>query len=236
MKHFAIFATAVLAVGLCAIAANAGTLGTYGDTQVVTAGPYDSPLNLPAAYLLTSSTTAGVGYSGVYWTAPGGFTLSSLTTLSADFDFLTGSAGGGAPRFSLIDPSNNEAYLYWGTNASSCGGAATPAGWSNTGNLAAGTGLYVASNGFGGDHNPNTCVAFSTFAGLVGGTDLTYITVDLDAGFAEAQAMLLDNVDINGTVFDAPAPVPEPTSVLLLGAGLLALAVSFGRKSALGRL
>jgi hypothetical protein len=211
---------------LCAFAslATADTVGTYGDTTVVT-GPDGHP-----AWQL-SSTSMGAGYSGVYVAFSELFTPAMLTQLSAQYVMLTGTFGGGAPRFSIIDTtnnSNNEAYVFWGTPQS--GGSFTDPNsgnttYANTGNYASltSTDLRVQNNGFGGGSTGASYETWSQFVAMEGATAIGYITIDLDGGFTGDQVMDTTDFDIDGTVYapSAGSTVPEPGSVWMIAGALL---------------
>ena len=232
---FALIAVCAFA-SLCA----ADSIGTYGDTTVVT-GPDGNP-----AWQLSSTSTGLFGYSGVYLTITGPLTAAwrvvansgcaltptLLNQLSADYVMETGTFGGGAPRFSLTDSSNNEAWIYWGTPTGG-GSFSDPNNgnttYANTGNYAspASPDVRVYSNDFGGDNSPNTGQTWAQFVAAAGGTQIAFVSLDLDGGFTGNQVMDT-NFDINGVVY-APSAVPEPGSLGLLlcalsvlgGAGLI---------------
>ena len=186
-----------------------------------------------AGLQMTSDNAIPGDYAGMEYQITSGLTVNDLTNLSADYTWQQGTFAGGSPRFTLFDQSFHAAYVYWGTPGGGCsmGGVPpvnTPA---TTGNYVGDAGLRVASNGFGGDNNPNTCVSWSSFASLVGGTQLSFITLDLDAGFAGTQQMTLQSFTVNNDTFDAvAASVPEPGSLALFGSGLLGLAGTIRRR------
>jgi hypothetical protein len=217
VRRFFVF-TALVVVSSQARSAWADSLGTYGDVAVI-GGDYQ-----------LTATKNPVGYAGVYYTAPANQVLSDITQLSADYEMTAGTFNGGAPRFSLWDTTNNpnnEAYVYWG--APQVGGTFTDPNYlsntlNNTGNFAnlASSDVRVYSNGFGGLNTPNTGMTWASFVAAEGNVPLGYISVDLDGGWAAGtQVMLLNNININGKVYTAPAPVPLPeaawTGLLILG-------------------
>ena len=214
--------------------AMADTLFTYGATAVIATPP--SPANNPPPQSRVwqfTSDTSGLGYAGMYVAISGSLTPTGLTSLSAEYWMATGAFGGGAPRFSLWDSSNNEAYLYWGTPAG--GSFSDPQhglAWGNTGNYAdlLSSDLRVYSNGFGGDNNPNVGVSWATFlaTGSVSSTQIADISLDLDGGFTGTQVLDVASFDINGHNYNAPTP--EPSSLVLLGSGILGLAGILRRK------
>lgn len=214
---------ATAAIGLLAApaAALADTSGTYGDVAVVNTGPASDP----TVFQLTSDP-AGAGYAGLYFAFSGPLTLSDITQLSADYQMTVGTIGGGAPRFSIGDTTNNaanEAYVYFGTPAA--GGAFTDpnAGvWANTGNYAdlGSADVRVQVNGFGGDSTGASYETWADFVGHDGGVSVGFVTLDLDGGFSPpGQQMLADNFTVNNDVLTASGGVAEPASWALLIAG-----------------
>ncbi len=93
---------------LAVVPAGAGpAFGSYG-AVTVQGGNFD-----------LVSDPAGVGYAGLYYdaTPPNSLTVGGLTNLSANYSMTAGNFGGGSPRFSLSDNTNNlnnEAYVYFG--------------------------------------------------------------------------------------------------------------------------
>jgi hypothetical protein len=207
---------AALCISACL--APADTVNTYGDATVVT-GPDSNP-----AWQLTSDSSGPNTYGGVYVTITGTLTPATLTQLSADYLMLTGTFGGGAPRFSIIDTTsntNNEAYVYFGTPAG--GGSFTDpnkgnTNYANTGNYAnlSSSDVRVYSNGFGGFGNGNTGQTWAQFVASVGTVDIGYLSLDLDGGFTGNQVMDIANFDVNGTIYNPTSPVPEPGSLNLM--------------------
>lgn len=217
-----------LAAIACVPPAVADPIGTYGDTTVVT-GPDAQP-----AWQL-SSTSSGLGYAGVYVTITGPLTPATLTQLSAAYVMTTGTFGGGAPRFSIIDTTSNtfnEAYVYFGTPTGG-GSFSDPNNgnttYANTGNYAdlASSDIRVYSNGFGGFGNGNTGQTWAQFLADPGvaGTQIGFITIDLDGGFTGNQVMDVGSFNVNGTVYTPGAPtVPDNgTSLELLAVSALGL-------------
>jgi hypothetical protein len=198
---------------------------TYGDVVVTT---FDGT----PVWQITSDPS-GTGYGGLDVQITGAFTPADLTSLSATYNQTTGVFVGGAPRFSLWDPSGNEAWDYWGTNSGGCGEADPNAGSPNlnsTGNFITSGAASLASNGFGGNNNPNQCVAFSSFlaTGNVSTTQITDITLDVDGGWTANGPQVLDvaSVEVNGNTFTPSVATPEPTTfgLFALGLGVIGLA------------
>jgi hypothetical protein len=231
-KKCILLGTVAIAAGMAA-SADAGSLGTYGDVTITGDG-----------YELTS-VDGGTGfpnphptaYAGVY-TNTSSLTPDTLTELSVDYEMQEASFENGAPRFSIGDSSGNEAYIYFGNTTNGFNFTDPNAGSSSlnsTGNYAdllSGE-LRVESNGFGGLNTSNTPMTWSQFltadGGIAGSAAIAFITVDLDGGDGAlgTQEMLLNNLDINGTIYSAPAvPLPAPiyaVPVLMAGLGVLQL-------------
>lgn len=213
IKIGAALAAALLTMGV----AKANVIQTYGD---VTAGPGGN------GYYLTSSP--GGGYGGLYYdfsSAP--ITLNQLTNLSATFQMTQGTLGNGAPRFSLIDTTNNtlnEAYIYFGTPA---GGGSfidpSPGSTESTGNLVLSPDIRVQVNGFNGDSTGAGYETFAQFLAKDGSADLAFVTLDVDGGFSQTQQALI-------TDFTVTAAVPEPSTWVMMTLGFIGLGFLTYRK------
>jgi hypothetical protein len=226
----AILATVVSICPLFSSQAFADSFHLYsppGNEAIVSPGPDGD-----SDFLLTS-TQSPPGYAGMYLQVTGSLDINQILTLSARYEMTQGTFGAGAPRFTLFDDSvsENPAYVYWGTPAG--GGVFTDpnAGspvLNSTGNLAdlSSTAVRIESEGFGGlvtGPGPASFLTWSQFASHVGTTGLSFITLDLDAGFAGTQQMYADDFRVNAEDFDAqgtPAAVPEPASLMLVASGL----------------
>ncbi|MGN6590232.1 MAG: VPLPA-CTERM sorting domain-containing protein [Sphingomicrobium sp.] len=197
--------------------AQAATYATYGDA-----------FNNGTAFDLTSYGSSGVGYSGLEMQPSGTLTLGAITQLSSDYNMISGSFGGGAPRFTLFDQNLNAVYAYWGTPLG--GGSfanpvpdGTP---SNTGNYAdlLSTDVRFYSNGFGGLNSPNSGLTWAQLVAAVGSTDVTWVTLDLDGGFTGDQHLLVNNFAVNGDVFSAaPSTTPLPAALPMFATGMAGL-------------
>ena len=199
---------------------------TYGETAL-TSGPATDPVVLQ----LTSDTSQGhAGYAGIAGQVNGLLTLDTLSQLNAQYEMTTGTINGGAPRFSIIDTTNNssnEMYIYWGTPQP--GGSFTDPNvgtWANTGNLAdaLSSDARIQINGFGGVNTGSTYITYAQAEELVGNVSIGYVTVDLDGGFAGKQVMITDDFTVNGAVLQASSlSTPEPSSLLLGIVGALGI-------------
>lgn len=219
----------VFALCACASLACADTLGTYGDTTIVT-GPDGNP-----AWQL-SSTSSGSGYSGIYVAFSETVTPATITHLSANYVMVTGTFGGGAPRFSVIDTTSNpsnEAYVFWGTPQT--GGSFTDPNsgntmYANTGNYAdnTSTDLRVQNNGFGGGSTGASYETWNAFVASEPTVPIAYLTIDLDGGFTGDQVMDVTDFDINGVIYTPTVTptVPEPASLAPVSSGLALLAAA----------
>ena len=218
-----------LALAVSCLHAQSTSFGTYGDTSVIANGPGGVP-----AYQLTSNPSLQ-DYSGIYVQFNSPFTVADLTQLSADFEMTQNTIANGAPRFSIIDTTNNalnEAYVFFGIPNGS-GGFMDPAPgtYESTGNEVTSAYLVVQNNGFGGGSTHNAYESWADFVSQEGSVNIGYITVDVDGGFSNIQTADVGNFDVNGTLYNPTAPTPEPGSLALLGTGLLGAAGEIFRRA-----
>lgn len=194
MKKFLIAAVVVvsLAVVAPALAADPTTSGTATITSGVA--------TLTSDFTDTSTTN---DFGALAFSLPAGTTLSSLTTLSADYNITDGSCGGGSPRFQLnIDGKNVQVYLGPTPNFTGCA-----TGWTSTGNLATNPDLRVDLTQYGG-------AFYSTWAqavALLGSHTVTGIDFAVDGGWSQTgkkQVVQVKNVTINGTTYLGPTSPP----------------------------
>lgn len=185
-------------------------LGVAGESAAKTRGGagYTLVSNSPGSAALTSpgdnSTTAvqltSTGASG--WGAIGfavtkGLRLRDVTTLSTDYEFLTGSCWGGAPRLTVgvSNGTTKETYFYIGT-APSWTGCPSDA-WTYTGNLATPTSPIDDSQLPGG----STSDTYAHAQAKYGSYAVEYIAIDLDGGWKGTQTADFDNTQVNSTLY-----------------------------------
>lgn len=177
-----------LVVGIGPVSA-AGGYTLFGDATLV--HPGDNSLT---AVQLRS---VGTGFGGIDFSIPAGLTLSEIQKLSTDYEFTTGSCGGGAPRFS-INVGGVNAFVYIGPPPSYTG--CPPNVWANTGNLATQASLVDTSQLPGG-------AFYDTFAAAdlkYGSEVVTGIQLVTDGGWSVAggtQTVLVDNVMIDDATY-----------------------------------
>ena len=183
-----------LVVAAPALAADPTTSGTATISNGVA--------TLTSDYSDTSTTN---DFGALTFAVPAGTTLSSLTTLSAEYNITDGSCGGGSPRFQLnIDGKNVFVYLGPTPNFTGCA-----TGWTSTGNLATNPDLRVDTSQLGGSQYSTWAQAVS----LLGSHTVTGIDFAVDGGWsqtAKKQVVQVKNVTINGTTYLVP-PAPPTT-------------------------
>jgi len=191
MKKYLIAAVVVvsLAVVAPALAADPTTSGTATITNGVA--------TLTSDFTDTSTTN---DFGALTFSVPSGTTLSSLTTLSADYNITEGSCGGGSPRFQLnIDGKNVFVYLGPTPNFTGCA-----SGWTSTGNLATNPDLRVDLSQLGGSQYSTWAQAVT----LLGSHTVTGINFAVDGGWsqtAKKQVVQVKNVTINGAAYLVPS-------------------------------
>jgi hypothetical protein len=191
MKKLLLSAVVVmsLVVAAPALAADPSTSGTATISNGVA--------TLTSDFTDTSTTN---DYGALTFPLPAGTTLSSLTTLSADYSSTEGTCGGGSPRFQLnIDGKN--VFVYLGPTPSFTGCAA---GWTSTGNLATSPDLRVDLSQLGGSQSSTWAQAVS----LLGSHTVTGIQFAVDGGWSQTgkkQVVQVENVAVNGSTYLVPS-------------------------------
>ena len=192
---FAAVLVCSLAIAAPALAADPATSGTATIANGVATLTSD---------FSDTSTTNDFGALG--FTVPAGTTLASLTTLSAEYNIVEGSCGGGSPRFQLnIDGKNVFVYLGPTPNFTGC-----VTGWTSTGNLATNSELRVDLSQYGGSQYSTWAQAVS----LLGSHVVTGVGFAVDGGWSQTgkkQVVQVRSVMINGTTYLTQAPAPTPS-------------------------
>lgn len=159
------------------------------------------------------------------------FALNDLGVLSTDFNMVQGPFAWGAPRFDIgLDFNNDGVYndrliwAYWG--AQPYGSGSPPVGWTNSGNFMDNA-LWANITFWDGNSQYTAAGLKAAFGNL----NVMRVYISLDGGGAGNDQILdIDNFRVNNDVYSAAA-VPEPTSMMLLGFGLIGLAgVTIRRK------
>lgn len=146
--------------------------------------------------------SVGTDFGGINFDVPSGLTFGQVQNLATDYNFKTGSCGGGAPRFQInvTTPSGSSAnvFVYIGPppNYTAC----PPDVWLNTTNLMAPANL-IDTTQLGGPFYDPVALAQTTY----GTYPVTGIQLVTDGGWAQVggntQVVLVDNVQINDQTF-----------------------------------
>ncbi len=195
MRKFGLFA-AVLALSAAVPAlANAAGYTLFGAATYVSPGDASN-----RAVQLVGNANTGA-YSGVDFGALGG-TINDLNELGTDYDFTSSSCGLGSPRFGIsLAGYTGTIFVYIGPPPSYTG-CPTNA-WTPSGNLLTPASLVDTSQLPGGTFYDTWAAAQARYSGA----SVTDVFVVSDNGPTGSQTVLVDNTDVNGTVYDY-----EPTS------------------------
>jgi hypothetical protein len=191
MKKFALLA-AVLAVGVVAPGiAQAAPYTLFGSATYVSPGDASN-----RAVQLVADATSGT-YSGIDFSVPNGLTVNNLNDLETDYDFTASSCGLGSPRFGIqLDGYPGTIFAYIGPPPSYTG--CIPNMWTPTGNLLSPASLVDTSQLPGGSFYDTWAAAQARYSGAT----VTDIFLVSDNGPAGSQTVLIDNTDVNGTLYD----------------------------------
>lgn len=177
--------------------ATSGSYSLFGNAALVSPGNA-SPTAAQAAS--TSNYPDPNYFGGVDFGLPAATTFSQITNLSTDYKFSTGSCGGGSPRFSVfVDNGTNSGninfYIGPPPNFTGC----PPNVWTNTGNLASATNVWVDDSQLPGGTFYDSYAAAEAKYGSYAVTDLSLI---VDANwFNGPQVVQFDNTQINNTTY-----------------------------------
>lgn len=153
--------------------------------------------NSNRAVKLVANANTGT-FSGIEFGVLSGLTINDLNSLSTDYNFTASSCGLGSPRFGvkLADFPNATIFVYIGPppNYTGC----PPNVWANTGNLLTPVSLVDSTQLPGGTFYDPWAAAQARYSGKI----ITDIFLVSDNGPSGSQTVLIDNTDVNGTLYD----------------------------------
>jgi hypothetical protein len=193
MRRLAWIGVFLLGGSLSALAAVGTGYILFGDATYVSPGN-----NSNRAVQLASNGNTGV-FSGIDFSVPANLTINGLNELSTDYKFTAASCELGSPRFAITLASNpNKAiFVYIGPPPTYTG--CPPNAWQNTGNLLTSTSLVDATQ-YGGGFYENWAAVQTQFSGQIV-TDI-FLVSDNGPAPGSSQTVLIDNTDVNGTLYD----------------------------------
>jgi hypothetical protein len=196
MKRLLVLAVALAAT---ATATAAPAFGADGVTLSGTATVQGDTVRLVSDF---SDTGTANDFGAIGFPVPSGATLSSLTTLSAEFNVTDDNCGGGSPRFQLTIGGKN-VFVYFGPSPSF--NTCTANTWISTGNLVGtsdpcrvDTSQLIAGT---------QCTTWAAAVAALGSQPITAIQLVVDGGWSQAdkeQTVLVRNVRINDKTFITP--------------------------------
>jgi hypothetical protein len=190
---------ALLVVGgaIPALAAVGSGFTLFGNATFVSPGHNSNR----AVKLVADATANPAVFSGIDYAVPSSLTINDLNTLSTDVEFTAGSCAAGSPRFGIsLSGQSGTIFVYIGPppNYSGCPQNA----WANTGNLLTPTSLVDTSQLPGGHFYDLWAAAQARYSGSAV-TDIFLVGDNgPGAGGLGSQTVLIDNTNVNGTVYD----------------------------------
>jgi hypothetical protein len=191
MRKFGLLVT-VLAFGAVVPAiAQAAGYTLFGSATYVSPGDASN-----RAVQLVSDASSGV-FSGIDFSVPAGLTIDGLNDLETDYDFTAGDCGLGSPRFGIqLNGYPGTIFAYIGPPPGYTG--CTPNMWTPTGDLLSPASLVDTSQLPGGAFYDTWAAAQARYSGAA----VTDIFLVSDNGATGSQTVLIDNTDVNGTLYD----------------------------------
>jgi hypothetical protein len=184
--------------------ANHGGYHLFGDAMLVSGGNPGMAAQLRS--IGTGPQTATFG--GVDFDTPTTLTIAQLNVLATDYKFTSNTCGGGSPRFQInVGGANIFVYIGPAPNYTGC---ATNT-WESTGDLLTATSRVDTSQLPGGSQNDTWGEAQARYGSLL----VTGIQLVADGGWffgglGGTQTVLVDNVNVNGTIYTFDAVVVDP--------------------------
>jgi hypothetical protein len=136
-------------------------------------------------------------YSGVDFAVPSNLTINDLNALGTDYDFIASTCGLGSPRFGIqLAGFSGTIFVYVGPppNYTNCAQNV----WTDTGNLLTATSFVDTSQLPGGTFYDTWAAAQARYSGA----SVTDIFIVSDNGPTGTQTVLIDNTNVNGTLYD----------------------------------
>lgn len=201
MKRLVGFSLLFAAAGILSAVAAVGTgYSLFGSATYVSPGHNSNR----AVQLISNGNADPAVYSGIDFGVASNLTINNLNVLSTDYDFTASSCGVGSPRFGIqLAGQSGTIFAYIGPPPSYTG--CPPNVWANTGNLLSPTSLVDTSQLPGGNFYDTWSAAQARYSGA----QVTDIFVVSDYGPTGSQTVLIDNTNVNGTLYDYEFSSPD---------------------------
>ena len=190
MTKLALLAAVLAAGAIIPASVQAAGYSLFGSATYVSPGDASN-----RAVQLVADANSAI-YSGIDFSATG-LTVNNLNDLETDYDFTAGDCALGSPRFGIqLDGYSGAIFAYIGPAPSYTG--CVPNMWTPTGNLLSPASLVDTSQLPGGSFYDTWAAAQARYSGAA----VTDIFLVSDNGPGGTQTVLIDNTDVNGTVYD----------------------------------
>lgn len=181
---------AIAGAGIAAVTCSAVVALSGAAASAITGGTLfgSATQQSDGVHLVSDSTHP---YSGINFTVPSGTTVSGITDLDATLSAVTGTCGGGSPRFSVETASGN-IFVYIGTapNFTTCSNG-------STGNLLTTSDLRVDTSQLAGGTFYDT---WAHAVSLVGSSPVTGLSLVVDGGWLAPQEFVVTESSLNNQV------------------------------------